>query len=512
MASLKDTYFLVLNQPGNLQGGTSVVSTSGFGLLLGETGSVNFGNRTTLFRGFAGRIDPYGAGILGGDLNGLSGDVSVLVGGQGNSILGGYWSFLGGGKDNNVCVGSAFLGAGQNNKAQVGASWSVIAGGANNFTYGMASTIAGGEEGHACTYSSFIGGGRRNCAGNSYTGNPGYGSAWYASITAGYGNLSTAFGSHIDGGITNYNSGCWSIIAGGGYNKICGSISCFNSIVGGNFNSIITRTGNLTPTWPVSSLSKGHSILGGESNSIEGHSVFSTVLGGWANYIISGDFDLILSSRNSKICNRSHLSTILGGMGNCIDGYNINTCLNTIVGGRESFILSSNCSSIINSESSRICSGNSYSNIFGGRCATISLSHVGASLLTDGDNRSKLSSGSNTLTLDFINGVYFAQTGIFGETNFSTRPKVNNIPILVSGDTNLVYNTGNQSIDGIKNFTSRPTVNNIPILISGATSQIFTSPTSANSAGTSGQFVVDGDYFYFCKKDNTWVRTALSSW
>jgi hypothetical protein len=55
-------------------------------------------------------------------------------------------------------------------------------------------------------------------------------------------------------------------------------------------------------------------------------------------------------------------------------------------------------------------------------------------------------------------------------------------------------------------------VNGTGVLISGQTSQIFASPASANSAGKSGQFVVDGDYFYFCKKDNTWIRTALSSW
>jgi hypothetical protein len=510
MASLRDTYLLVLNDPNNPQGGTSMVSASGFGILLGATGSVNFGNRTTFFRGFAGRYDPYGSSILGGDVNALSGDSSVLVGGQGNKVVGTVWAFLGGGKDNSVCVGSAFLGAGQNNKAQAGASWSVIGGGANNYTYGMASTIAGGEDGQACTYSSFIGGGRRNCAGDG-GGSPGYGTAWYASITAGYGNLSTAFGSHIDGGVTNYNSGCWSIIAGGGYNKICGSSSCFNSIVGGNFNSIITRTGNATPTWP-SQFAKGHSILGGESNYIEGHNVFSTILGGWANYIISGDFDLILSSQNSKICNSSHLSTILGGNSNCIDSYNISRCLNTIIGGCQSFILGSNSSAIINSASSRICSGNSYSNIFGGRCGQIPVSYTGASLLIDGEFRTKVSSGSNTLTLDFRNGVYFAQSGVFGQINFSTRPKVLNTDILVNGDSNLVYNTGNQNIAGIKNFTSRPTVNSVPVLINGETSQIFTPPTSSTSIGTSGQFVIDGDYFYFCKKDNTWIRTALSSW
>jgi hypothetical protein len=175
---------------------------------------------------------------------------------------------------------------------------------------------------------------------------------------------------------------------------------------------------------------------------------------------------------------------------------NIGSCYNTILNGKSNCNYSNLHSTIINGCNNKITSatsnyifigggsdhcvvGNaSYSYILGGYKGYIQNGHSGSAVLGDGQNRVHASFNSNNLTLDFINGVYFAQTGIFGETNFSTRPKVNNIPILISGQT----------------------------------SQIFTSPVSANSAGTSGQFVVDGDYFYFCKKDNTWVRTALSSW
>ena len=37
-------------------------------------------------------------------------------------------------------------------------------------------------------------------------------------------------------------------------------------------------------------------------------------------------------------------------------------------------------------------------------------------------------------------------------------------------------------------------------------------PSAENSAGTSGQFAFDNNYFYYCRKTNDWVRTALSKW
>jgi hypothetical protein len=37
-------------------------------------------------------------------------------------------------------------------------------------------------------------------------------------------------------------------------------------------------------------------------------------------------------------------------------------------------------------------------------------------------------------------------------------------------------------------------------------------PSAENSSGTSGQFAFDNNYFYYCRKTNDWVRTALSKW
>jgi hypothetical protein len=366
-----------------------------------------------------------------------------------------------------------------------------------------------------------------------------------------------------------YRAGFGSMIGGGFELKTLEANfdkSRFNEMLGGTgwangnssnyvyFNMSIVLLGGCCNT---SVTSNGSSIIGGECNFISGTTNGAWMERGGARTIARWKLNQnnsIIASKNSKILDQVSESIILGGSNNCIVGrdfpwyysgidkidpypylqwdyeskrivYNANIiggkqnkiCTasygSSIIGSDYSTIESGSCNSIIlGGCRNSICSNSNFSFIGGGACSIIQNSHSGAAVLGDGQDRTHLSCGSHTLTLNFANGVYFAQTGIFGQTNFSTRPKVNSIDILVNGDTNLVYNTGNQTIAGIKNFTSRPNVNNISILVSGDIKQIFTSPASANSAGISGQFVIDGDYFYFCKKDNTWVRTALSSW
>lgn len=442
MAKFKDTYFLVFNDPSNPQGGTSFVAANGFGLLLGATGSVNFGNRTPFFHGLGDRVDPYGSSILGGDKNALSGDTSVLVGGQDNRVIGTTWAFLGAGRNNTNCGGSSFIGAGQYNTTNAGAAWSFIGGGAGNKTWENAATIAGGEDGDACSYASFIGGGRANSAGDSFT------NGWYASVTAGFGNCSAAFGSHIDAGESNYNSGCWSIIAGGVCNKISGSKSCENSIVGGSCNSINASTGNF------GFFPNGMIILGGKNNSIEGYSTYSSIIGSFSSRIQTGQYNFIAASNNNRIFNLANSSVILGGTTSCIDGCNGNMCFNTIINSTNARILGTCSSLIINSPNSRICCGSFYSNIIGGQGAIINIGHTGASLLTDGQSRAKISSGPHTLTLDFASGIF------------------------------------------IKNKT---------IL------QNSYIPSDSTSPGTSGQIATDSNYFY-SHNGIKWLRTALSEW
>jgi len=76
----------------------------------------------------------------------------------------------------------------------------------------------------------------------------------------------------------------------------------------------------------------------------------------------------------------------------------------------------------------------------------------------------------------------------------------------VSGGNLKVDNTGIiQNITSTNINTSNLTLNKLIL-----TNQ--TIPTGANSIGQSGQFAIDNSYFYYCFRDNNWVRTALSQW
>jgi len=73
---------------------------------------------------------------------------------------------------------------------------------------------------------------------------------------------------------------------------------------------------------------------------------------------------------------------------------------------------------------------------------------------------------------------------------------------------------GNLKVDNTGIFTyitgNTANLNNIlsnKIILSG----IYV-PQAENSAGQSGQFSFDGNYFYYCRNTNDWVRTALSKW
>jgi hypothetical protein len=78
------------------------------------------------------------------------------------------------------------------------------------------------------------------------------------------------------------------------------------------------------------------------------------------------------------------------------------------------------------------------------------------------------------LPIDGIVYITGTQT-ISGLKNFTTRPTVNGIGVLLQGEAaggggtvaNAVYTTGNQTIGGIKNFTSRPSLNGIGFATTG---------------------------------------------
>jgi hypothetical protein len=495
--------------------------------------------------------------ILGGSYHRINGnwlDVTSTGLVRPGSFRGGGASIIGGG------IGMCTIEANYDRQRFTGVLGTGWANGNNDSTvyFNCASALLAGDQNILVTsqYSSIIGG-KSNCISGTTNG--------------------ACVGRNIGGSI--YTIAEWkrnenNSIISSKTSKILDQVS-ESIILGGNSNCIVARDfpfyySGIDATYQCSRTILSSSIIGGALNTMCTASHCSTIIGSVSSIIESGSFNsIILAGNSSKLCSRSCYSiaqgassTINGCFSNIAGGYfnTISGNFNLIAGGQANRNCTQQHSSIVGGCANWICSGSNcsfiggggnhciinspYSYIIGGRCGIIQDSHCGAAVLGDGQNRSHVSCGPDTLTLNFAGGVFFAQPNVYGLTNFEIRPKVNSTDILVNGDTNLVYNTGNQSIagiknftsipqynsvnlaisnnvvdkttnqsiTGIKNFTSRPTVNNIPILVSGDIKQTFTSPTSANSAGTSGQFVIDGDYFYFCKKDNTWVRTALSSW
>lgn len=62
----------------------------------------------------------------------------------------------------------------------------------------------------------------------------------------------------------------------------------------------------------------------------------------------------------------------------------------------------------------------------------------------------------------------------FNSLNFSVRPNVNGVPVLLQGETpfgvdagSIVYITGNQTIGGLKTFSTRPEINGSGVLLQG---------------------------------------------
>ena len=260
----------------------------------------------------------------------------------------------------------------------------------------------------------------------------------FATVVGGLGNSSSGYASIVGGGQSNIAWGQWSAINGGFNNRACGT---YSSISAGN--------GNVT--------FGGYSFIGGgELNLMNSFSTSHAVIGGGCGNSALGDCSAVVGGRANIACELSfvgggrsncteYASTIGGGcfnrsiapisfigggfnnaiLSSCANG-NYTTCGVTIAGGWQNNAGGTNPFAPVNAEFSSIiggrdnCAASSYTSILGGqnnctfapygyvggRCAVIQPNHSGAAVLGDGQNRPHLSSGPNTLTLDFASGVY----------------------------------------------------------------------------------------------------------
>ena len=241
-------------------------------------------------------------------------------------------------------------------------------------------------------------------------------------------------------------------IIGGVGNKICTASHCssiiasfFSTIESGSINSIIL--GGKSSKLCANSC---YSIAKGGTSIIEG--CYSSV-GGGNNNQISGNYNFIGGGEFHRNCTEKH-SAIVGGY------------QNFILGGSPPNQARANCSFIGGGSNNWV---ESFYGFVGGGCnnrvqapygytvggRNTNITHSGAAVLGDGENRNHNSSGPNTLTLDFASGVFIKNKTLF------QNPYI---------------------------------------------------PSAENSAGTSGEFAFDSNYFYYCRDTNDWVRTALSKW
>ena len=486
-------------------------------------GYLNSGNKnySTIAGGIGNNADGINSSIGGGFSNYVSGNNTVIAGGCRNTAIG-CNAFIGGGEGNYVrSTLSSYLDS---------TVTAMIAGGARNCSLGA--VIVGGS----CNYAS---------GATCYDGNDIIGTA-AAFVGGGVKNRAAAFGAIIVGGLCNSASGTNSILLGGCCNTVLGrydiigggllnySIGDMNGILGGCCN-YINVTSSFIGGGLFNQISGGFggcsfigagasnkinrsnysAIVGGQSNLIDtsGNSYgisfigagyqnqaccpASIVVGGWSNTAINGI--VVGGSSNfasgaigemgspsatlfpivgGGIANRAigAASAVVGGARNSA------VATNAFVGGGCCNTASGSASVIGGGRFNCILSQDSY--IIGGVCNIVQASHTGAAILGDGQSRQHFSSGAHALTLDFQNGIYFAKPSVFGQINFNTRPKVGGTNVMLEGD---------------------------PIV--GATStQTFTIPTEKNSQGTKGTFALSGNFLYFCKENNQWVRTALAEW
>jgi hypothetical protein len=354
-------------------------------------------------------------------------------------------------------------------------SGSVIFGNSTNKICGDNSSILAGKNnlitgittpGGTILGSNLIGGGDENCISlNSST------------ILAGSQNKLSGINSSILAGRLNCLVGNNSLVVGES------QVSCglSNSILGGSNNCIDSRGSSIMGGFSSCIFSTCYSVIGGGFSNRVLSSCFGYLGGGGGNYV--GGIGGIVVGGNTN-CSTCTLSFIGGGQFN-----NDTACLSVIGGGGFNQTGPGTGSStfdcyqtVVGGSSNRAVCGHSfvgggfanhasgcYSSVLGGRNNCISVNacdsfiignnsnliHSGAGLITDGQNRVHNSSGPHTLTLDFASGVF-----------------IKNKTILQNSDI----------------------------------------PSNENSSGTSGQFAFDDNYFYYCRKTNDWVRTALSKW
>jgi hypothetical protein len=105
--------------------------------------------------------------------------------------------------------------------------------------------------------------------------------------------------------------------------------------------------------------------------------------------------------------------------------------------------------------------------------------------------------------------IYYTKDNPSG---FITTGDLVDLELRIAGD--IVYTTGNQTVSGIKDFTSRPTVNTVPVLLSGEVNTVISGvffTAEVNIKNDNGSTIFKGQPVYVSSAAGTNILVKLAS-
>jgi hypothetical protein len=390
-------------------GGSSTASGSGSVAIGGEQGGglgATASGRAAIAFGLANTATADFSNSLGGLSNSASGSYSSVVGGQSNTSSASNSSILGGWLNINTGGSYGSIGGGRSNVLSTSSWYTFIGGGWNNgIINGDYSVVVGGFSNSATTqYAAVIGGSTNRSSG-------------LFSLTHGLGNTASSSGSTAIG-YYNTASGGYSIAMGSG-----STASGLYSTVSGGYNNRATGVGVF--------------IGGGVGNSAGGLDNYQTIVGGNSNTINAAGGSFIGGGQSNTISNGSGSGycIIVGGSGNLSNGGIYNT-----IGGGLSNTASASYATVVGGQSN---TASGQSSISGGNSNTAS----GAASVAFGTN-SNISSGAASLTVGYGNqasGSWSVALGIYNQASATGA-------VALGGSGTGSAGTGGNTASGIGSF------------------------------------------------------------
>jgi hypothetical protein len=286
----------------------------------GQSNTTSSGTHATVIGGLSNTASGQYS-IVGGQSNTSSTSNSSILGGWLNINSGGSYGSIVGGRSNVLSTSSwyTFIGGGWNNGI-INGDYSVVVGGfSNSATTQYAAVIGGNSNISSGLYSLTHGLG--NIA--SSTGSTAIG--FYNTASGGYsiamGSGSTASGLHstVSGGYNNRATGV-GVFIGGGAGNSAGGLDNYQTIVGGNSNTITAAGGSFIGGGQSNTISNGsgsgYCVIVGGSNNLSNGGIYNTIGGGLSN-TASASYATVVGGQSNTASGQNSIS---GGNGNTASG------------------------------------------------------------------------------------------------------------------------------------------------------------------------------------------------